>query len=146
MFFAATVGINLVANFVPPAYDLANLMPDKIDFRRGGMITSAFALMIGGLWVPLISQIGLFKFVDTLGAVLAPVYGIMIVDYYVIKKGNLDIAQIFSASPAGLYYYHKGWNLKAMTAFGLAALFSVATVWLPALEVLCHHSTYPKDN
>ena len=39
-FFAATVGINMVANFIPPAYDLANLMPDKINFRTGGLITA----------------------------------------------------------------------------------------------------------
>jgi len=81
LFFAATVGINLVANFVPPAYDLANLMPDRIDFRRGGMITAGFALVIGGLWASIIDQIGIFRFVDTLGAILAPVYGIMMVDF-----------------------------------------------------------------
>jgi NCS1 family nucleobase:cation symporter-1 len=136
LFFAATVGINLVANFVPPAYDLANLMPDRIDFRRGGMITAGFALVIGGLWVSIIDQIGIFRMVDTLGAILAPVYGIMMVDYYLIRKGCLDIEHIFSMSPAGLYYYDKGWNRKGMIAFGLAVMFSVATVWVPALAFL----------
>lgn len=66
MFFAATLGINLVANFIPPAHDLANLMPSRINLRTGGLITSAFALVIGGLWVSTISQIGLFGFVNTL--------------------------------------------------------------------------------
>ena len=136
MFFAATVGINLVANFIPPAYDLANLMPEKINFRVGGLITSAFALIIGGLWVSTISQIGIFNFVNTLGAILAPVYGIMIVDYYMIKSGKLDIQQLFSAEKDGLYYYDNGWNKKAMMAFALAAIFSIATVWLPALGFL----------
>lgn len=136
MFFAATVGINLVANFIPPAYDLANLMPEKINFRVGGLITSAFALIIGGLWVSTISQIGIFNFVNTLGAILAPVYGIMIVDYYMIKSGKLDIQQLFSADKDGLYYYDNGWNKKAMMAFALAAIFSIATVWLPALGFL----------
>lgn len=136
MFFAATVGINLVANFIPPAYDLANLMPDKINFRKGGMIASAFALVIGGLWVSVISQIGILSFVNTLGAILAPAYGIMIADYYLIKNGALDIQQLFSASPSGMYYYDNGWNKKAMTAFVLAAIFSIATVWIPALGFL----------
>ncbi len=66
MFFAATLGINLVANFIPPAHDLANLMPSRINLRMGGLITSAFALVIGGFWVSTISQIGLFGFVNTL--------------------------------------------------------------------------------
>ena len=136
MFFMATVGINLVANFIPPAYDLANLMPSKINFRIGGMITSGFALIIGGLWVSTISQIGIFNFVNTLGAILAPVYGIMIVDYYMLRSGKLDVQQLFSASEDGEYFYDNGWNRKAMVAFVLPAIFSVATVWMPALGFL----------
>ena len=135
-FFAATVGINLVANFIPPAYVLANLYPSKIDFRMGGLITSGFALIIGGLWVSTISQIGIFNFVNTLGAILAPVYGIMIVDYYMIKNGKLDVQQLFSASEDGAYYYDNGWNKKAMVAFIIPAIFSVATVWAPGLGFL----------
>lgn len=136
MFFAATVGINLVANFIPPAYDLANLMPSKINFRIGGLITSGFALVIGGLWVSTISQIGIFNFVNTLGAILAPVYGIMIIDYYMIKNGKLDIQELFSASEDGAYFYDNGWNKKALIAFVLPAFFSVATVWSPELGFL----------
>jgi nucleobase:cation symporter-1, NCS1 family len=136
MFFAATVGINLVANFIPPAYDLANLMPSKINFRIGGLITSGFALIIGGLWVSTISQIGIFNFVNTLGAILAPVYGIMIVDYYMIKGGKLDVEKLFSADPSGEYFYDNGWNKTALSSFALAGVFSVATVWVPALSVL----------
>jgi NCS1 family nucleobase:cation symporter-1 len=136
MFFAATVGINLVANFIPPAYDLANLMPSKIDFRIGGLITSAFALVIGGLWVSTISQLGMFGFVNTLGAILAPVYGIMIVDYYMLKGGVLNVEELFSADEDGEYYYDNGWNKKAMIAFILPAIFSVATVWVSALGFL----------
>jgi len=44
-FFSATVGINMVANFIPPAYDLSNLMPGKINFRMGGLITAGFGLL-----------------------------------------------------------------------------------------------------
>ena len=45
--------------------------------------------VVGGLWVLVITQMGMFPFVNTLGAILAPVFGIMIVDYYVIKNENL---------------------------------------------------------
>ena len=100
-FFTATVGINMVANFVPPAYDLANLVPSKINFRQGGLITAIAGFILAVLWVSVIEQIGIFPFVNTLGAILAPVYGIMIVDYYMIKKQDLDIQQLFSTDPRG---------------------------------------------
>jgi nucleobase:cation symporter-1, NCS1 family len=135
-FFAATVGINLVANFVPPAYDLANLLPSKIDFRKGGLITAIVAFPVGALWVSVISQIGIAGFVNTLGAILAPVYGIMICDYYLVKQQKLDIQQLFSADPNGKYYYLNGWNQKALIAFGLGGIFSISSVWVPALSFL----------
>jgi len=128
-FFAATVGINMVANFIPPAYDLANLMPSKINFRTGGLITAAFGFVIGGMWVAVITQMGLFPFVNTLGAILAPVFGIMIVDYYVIKKQRLNIDDLFSASPKGKYHYNGGFNGKGMLAWVLSGYIAVGTVW-----------------
>ena len=51
-FFASTVGINLVANFIPPAYDLADLFPSKIDFRMGGLITVTIAFFVDALSIP----------------------------------------------------------------------------------------------
>ena len=100
-FFAATVGINMVANFIPPEYDLANLMPDKINFRTGGLITAIFGFVIGGMWVAVITQMGMFPFVNTLGAILAPVFGIMITDYYLIKKQQLNVDDLFSEKSSG---------------------------------------------
>jgi len=135
-FFAATIGINMVANFIPPAYDLANLMPRKINFRTGGLITSIVGFIIGALWVSFISKVGMFPFVNTLGAILAPVYGIMIVDYYVIKKQRIDINQLFSSKKGGKYYYNEGWNQKAFVAWAIAGVFSVLTVWHPSLSSL----------
>ncbi len=135
-FFMATVGINLVANFVPPAYDIANLFPSRINFKIGGMITALIAFPIGALWVAVISKLGIFGFVNTLGALLAPMYGIMIADYYLVKKQELNLQDLFSTDPKGIYYYDGGWNLKALYAFFPAALFSIASVWVPALQDL----------
>ena len=128
-FFAATVGINMVANFIPPAYDLANLMPNKINFRTGGLITAICGFVIGGLWVSVITQMGMFPFVNTLGAILAPVFGIMIVDYYVIKKEKIDVDALFDASPKGKYHYNGGFNRKGMLAWLLSGYIAVGSVW-----------------
>ena len=128
-FFAATVGINMVANFIPPAYDLANLMPSKINFRTGGLITAGFGFIIGGMWVAVITQMGLFPFVNTLGAILAPVFGIMITDYYIIKKEKIDVDALFSDSASGKYHYNGGFNHKGMLAWILSGYIAVGTVW-----------------
>jgi len=128
-FFAATVGINMVANFIPPAYDLANLMPEKINFRTGGLITAICGFVVGGLWVAVITQMGMFPFVNTLGAILAPVFGIMIVDYYIIKKEKLNVDDLFSAKPKGRYHYDGGFNSKAMYAWVISGYVAMGTVW-----------------
>ncbi|MBE0405053.1 NCS1 family nucleobase:cation symporter-1 [Halomonas citrativorans] len=135
-FFAATVGINLVANFIPPAYDLANLFPSKISFKVGGLITAVIAFFVGAFWISFISQIGIPGFVNALGAIVAPFYGIIVVDYYLIKRQQLDIQALFSSKPGSTYYYTNGWNSRALIAFGGAALFSLSTVLVPALSSL----------
>lgn len=135
-FFAATIGINMVANFIPSAYGLANLLPHKVSFKMGGVITAILSFFIGALWVSLISNIGIDGFVNTLGAVLAPVYGIMMVDYYLLKKQELNVQDLFSSDPDGAYYYDNGWNKKALQAFAIAATFAIGTVWVPALSAL----------
>lgn len=81
-FLLATVGINLVANFIPPAYDLANLAPQKISFKTGGWITAAVGFVIGAFWVAFIDEIGLPTFVDTLGALLGGVF------YYAVMRSQ----------------------------------------------------------
>ena len=127
-FFAATVGINMVANFIPPAYDLANLMPSKINFRTGGLITAGFGFVIGALWVSVITKMGMFPFVNTLGAILAPVFGIMITDYYIVKKQKLDVQALFKDGK-GKYWYNDGFNYKGMLAWALSGYVAIGSVW-----------------
>lgn len=129
-FFAATVGINLVANFIPAVNGIANLSPEKISFRKAGLITSVFALVIGGFWNSFISEFGISGFVNTLGATLAPIFGIMIVDYYLHRNEKLDVDDLYNMT-GGRYHYNNGWNQAAVKAFAIAAIFSVATVWVP---------------
>ena len=134
-FFAATVGINLVANFIPAVNGIANLSPSTTGFRKAGLITSGFALVIGGLWTAVISQIGIGGFVNTLGATLAPLFGILIVDYFVVRKQVLSQEDLYNMD-GGKYHYTKGWHDNAVIAFAIGAVFSVATVWLPMLSDL----------
>ena len=135
-FLLATLGINVVANFIPPSYSLSNINPSKITFQRAGAITAIAGFVIGALWVAVISQIGLPKFVDTLGAVLAPLYGIIIADYYLVRHQRLNLHDLYSTDPKGTYWFDGGWNRKAVIAFAIAAVFSMLAVWLPGLASL----------
>lgn len=134
-FFAATVGINLVANFIPAVNGIANLSPSTISFRKAGLITSFFALIIGGLWTSFISEFGIGGFVNTLGATLAPLYGILIADYYLLRKQVLKRDDLYNMT-GGTYHFRNGWNDNALVAFAIAAVFSVAAVWVPMLSDL----------
>jgi NCS1 family nucleobase:cation symporter-1 len=134
-FFAATVGINLDANFIPAVNGIANMAPDKISFRSAGLITSACALIIGGFWTAYISNFGIFPFVNTLGAVLAPIFGIMIVDYYLHRDQELVVEDLYETD-GGMYHYENGYNSVAVKAFGIAAIFSVLTVWVSWFDFL----------
>lgn len=135
-FLFATLGINVVANFIPPAYSLSNINPSRISFRTAGIITGVAGFVIGALWVSTISTIGLPKFVDSLGAVLAPLYGIIVADYYALRHQHLRLSDLYTTERDGAYWYSAGWNQRAIIAFVLAAVFSVATVWVPALSGL----------
>ncbi len=135
-FLLATLGINVVANFIPPAYSLSNISPSRISFTKAGMITAAAGFVVGALWVSTISTIGLPKFVDTLGAVLAPLYGIIVADYYLVRRQRLNVQDLYSTSRQGAYWFQNGWNRRAVIAFAIAAVFSVLAVWLPALSDL----------
>jgi len=136
MFFMATVGINLVANFIPAVNGISNIAPKKLNFKISGLITSMFALVIGGFWVSVISSIGISSIVNTLGATMAPLFGILIVDYYLVKKESLDIESLYDESEKSEYYYENGWNIKAIIAFGIGSIFSISTVWLESLSDL----------
>jgi NCS1 family nucleobase:cation symporter-1 len=72
---------------------------------------------------------GMFPFVNTLGAILAPVFGIMITDYYIIKKERISVDDLFNASRKGKYYYDNGFNYKGMLAWVISGYIAVGTVW-----------------
>ncbi|WP_020660322.1 NCS1 family nucleobase:cation symporter-1 [Amycolatopsis benzoatilytica] len=93
-FAIATMGVNIVANFVSPAYDLANIWPKRISFTVGGMISAVAALCVLP-WKLYSSPVVVNYFLGGLGAFLGPLFGIMIVDYYLIRRGKVDVDQLF---------------------------------------------------
>ena len=123
-FIIATMGINIVANFVSPAYDFANLFPRHIDFRRGGLITSVLAVAVCP-WIFVDSPKAITVFVSVFGAVLAPLFGVMVADFYLLKKQVLKVEDLYTMAPGGRYHYDGGWNRVGVAALVLASVVSI---------------------
>ncbi len=123
-FIIATMGINIVANFVSPAYDIANLFPKHVDFKKGGLIASILAVMVCP-WIFVDSPKAITVFVSVFGAVLAPMFGVMVADFYLLKKQVVDVAQLYTMAPNGRYHYDGGWNKVGLLALGLASVLSI---------------------
>jgi nucleobase:cation symporter-1, NCS1 family len=133
VFILATVGVNVIANLISPAYDLANVFPKRITFKRGAYI-SCFVALVVFPWKIYASTVTLDYFLGGMGAMLGPIFGIMIADYYLVKRQHLDVDQLYSDSPDGPYFYRKGWNLRAIAAFIPAAIVSIAIDVVPAFH------------
>ena len=118
-FTVATLGINVVANFVSPAFDFANVFPKAIDFRKGGYIAACIALVL----YPFAPWEGnAAAFVGGIGATMGPLFGVIIVDYYLVAKGRVDVAALYREH--GEYRYQNGFNVNAFIAAAIGALFS----------------------
>jgi NCS1 family nucleobase:cation symporter-1 len=110
-----TVSVNLAANLVGPAYDFSSLAPKHITYRTGGYITAGIALVMMP-WKILESTQGyIFTWLIGYSALLGPIAGILIIDYYMIRKTELDVSQLYHNE--GIYSYRNGWNSAAIIAF-----------------------------
>tara|TARA_B110000858_G_C17598604_1_gene379010 strand:- start:359 stop:760 length:402 start_codon:yes stop_codon:yes gene_type:complete len=104
-------------------------MPTKLNLKTSAVIIAVSGFVIGIFWLPLLSQIGILAFVDTFGAFFGPLFGVMVIDYYLVKKSILDNKDIFSLERNGLYFYSKGWHLKAIYSLVLGFIFAASTIW-----------------
>ncbi len=136
----ASASTNLIANFIPSQYSLINFVPDKLSSTSSGVVIGILAFFIGALWVPILSQIGILSIVDSIGAFFGPIFGIIIADYYLIKKREIINKDIFSTSTEGAYYFSGGWNIKSIYSLFIAFIFSVATIWNPDFRFLQSYS------
>lgn len=112
-----TVSCNIAANLVGPAYDFSTLWPNRISYRTGGYITAALGALIMP-WKLLESTQGyIFVWLTGYGALLGPVAGILIADYWLLRRTRLDVGALYDR--AGRYTYLKGWNPAAVAAFAV---------------------------
>ena len=132
----ASASTNLVANFIPSQYSLINFLPSILTLKSSSYIISIIGFLIGIFWLTVLSQIGILSFIDTFGSFFGPIFGLIITDYYLIKKSNLSNKAIYSVESESIYYYSKGWHIKGVYCLLLGFIFSASTIWNPSLMFL----------
>jgi len=118
----AQISTNMAANVVSPSFDFSNLAPKYISFRTGGIITAILGI-VSFPWV-LLETAGayIFTWLVGYGSLLGAIGAVMIVDYWIVRRRRLSLADLYKHE--GRYSYSNGWNWRAI----LAVLVSVAIV------------------
>jgi len=136
----ATLTTNIAANVVSPANDFANLWPRKITFVRGGMITA----ILGIVMMPwkLLSDYSAYIFGWLVGysSFLGPIAGILIVDYFILRKKRLHVDDLYVRH--GQYEYQGGFNLRALAALALGVLVALVGLVIGELRFLYDYAWF----
>jgi nucleobase:cation symporter-1, NCS1 family len=136
----ATLNTNVAANVVSPSNDFSNLNPRRISFRTGGLITG----IVGVLMMPwkLLGSFHSYIFGWLVGysGLLGPIAGIMIADYFVIRKQTLNVDDLYRRG--GLYEYRKGWNYKSVLALTAGVFVALAGLVIPSVHWLYDYAWF----
>jgi nucleobase:cation symporter-1, NCS1 family len=119
----ATLATNIAANVVSPANDFAHLAPRWITFRIGGLITGIVGIAMMPWKLLANPESYIFDWLVGYSALLGPIGGILIADYFVCRHRQLDLAALYKSD--GEYRFTKGFSLLAIAAFFLGALPSL---------------------
>lgn len=127
----ATLSTNIAANVIAPANAIANVLPQKMNFRTGGVIAGIIGILTCPWW--LMDDIGgILVFISGL---LGPVLGIILCDYYLVRKKSLELNELYKMN--GMYAYGgSGFNSAAMYALAAGVLTALIGFWVPALSFL----------
>lgn len=142
-FTFATLGTSIACNIVPFAADVTCLVPKYINIIRGQFLCLLLGFAITP-WHILTSAPTFLNFLGGYSIFQGSVVSIMLVDYFFIRRGNLDIAAMYSTSPDSKYYFFSGFNIRAIVAFiigfvvplpGFIGSFGTVKVSVPATRL-----------
>ena len=136
----STLATNIAANIVSPANDFSNLWPRKINFRLGGYITGVIGVLIFP-WKLVADPSGyIFTWLVGYSSLLGPIGGIMIVDYFFIRRQQLQVTELYQLQ--GTYTYQKGFNHAALIALLLGILPNVPG-FLTTIKLIDKNAVWP---
>ena len=136
----ATLNVNVAANVVSPANDFSNLSPRRISFRTGGLITCAMGIIMQP-W-KLMADYGSYIFGWLVGysGFLGPIAGVLICDYFVVRKKLLVVEDLYRRK--GRYEYARGFNWTAVAALAAGAGVAFVGLVVPPLRVLYDYAWF----
>ena len=136
----ATLAVNIAANVVSPANDFANALPRFIGFKTGGLITGVLGIAMQP-WRLLADPSGyIFTWLLGYSGGLGSIAGVLIADYWVVRRKRLTLEDLYLAS--GAYSYRKGWNPPAAVATVLGCAFAWSGLVLPVLRPLYDYAWF----
>jgi NCS1 family nucleobase:cation symporter-1 len=136
----ATLNVNIGANVVSPANDFSNLWPRKINFRTGGVITCFMGIALMPWKLLADYKTFILGWLGWYAAFLGPIAGIMICDYFVIRRRVLLLDDLYLRG--GAYEYSNGFNWRALGALALGAGTALIGLAVPSLRVLYDYSWF----
>lgn len=136
-----TVAVNLMANFVAPIYMLANLFPRHLNFRRAGVVSALIGLVILP-WNLYNNPVVIEYFLGGLGAILGPLFGVIMTDYWLVKKAQVNVPDLYREDATGDYHYQNGYNTRAIIALVPAAVIAIVLALVPAFHVVSGFSWF----
>lgn len=135
----AQVGVNIICNFVSASFDFAHLRPGTITFRIGGVITAVLSIIVMP-WKMYSNPTIINLFLGGVGALIGPLFGIMMVDYYLVRKQSVKVADLYSGYQDGTYYYANGFNTRAIGAFAVSGVITLLIALVPAFSAIAPFS------
>ena len=136
----ATLNVNIGANVVSPANDFSNLWPRKISFRIGGVITCFMGIVLMPWKLLADANTFILGWLGGYAAFLGPVAGIMICDYFLVRRRLLKVDDLYLRG--GEYEYSSGFNWRALVALALGAGTALIGLAIPPLRVLYDYSWF----
>ena len=136
----ATLNVNIGANVVSPSNDFSNLYPRLISFRTGGLITGILGLAMCPWKLLATPDAYIFGWLIGYSGLLGPVAGIMIADYFFIRRTQLDIHSLYHSQ--GAYHYSKGFNPRAIIALVLGVVVALVGLFVPSLHPLYDYAWF----
>lgn len=118
----AVLTTNIPANIVAPANALVNLSPTHFTFWRGALLTAVLSIFFLPWRIFQSTDNFVYTWLVGYSAILGPMLGIILVDYYLLQSMILDIDALYSTSTLGRYYYCRGWNVSAIVALVIAII------------------------
>jgi nucleobase:cation symporter-1, NCS1 family len=136
----ATLNVNIGANVVSPSNDFSNLYPRLISFRTGGLITGFLGLAMCPWKLLATPDAYIFGWLIGYSGLLGPVAGIMVSDYFLIRKTELDVNSLYHRD--GAYYYARGFNPRAIVALVLGVVIALVGLAVKPLHFLYDYAWF----